>query len=64
MCPAQTGRAGQALAALGKQGREHGKVRIAAAALRLAQHDPRAATAALEPVLDGPLPVHWRTWPT
>jgi hypothetical protein len=28
----------------------------------LAQDDPRAAAAALEPVWDGPVPVNWRTW--
>jgi len=58
----ETERAELALAGLGEQGREHGEVRIAAAALRLAQDDPCAATAALEPVLDGPVPVNWRTW--
>jgi hypothetical protein len=60
----ETERAEQALAGLDEQGREHGEVRIAAAALRLAQDDPYAATARLEPVLDGPVPVNWRTWPT
>jgi LuxR family transcriptional regulator, maltose regulon positive regulatory protein len=58
----KTERAEQALAGPGKHGREHGEVRIAAAALRLAQDDPCAATAALEPVRDGPVPVNWRTW--
>jgi LuxR family transcriptional regulator, maltose regulon positive regulatory protein len=51
----ETERAGQALAGLGERGREHGEVRIAAAALRLAQDDPCTAPAALEPVLDGSL---------
>ena len=60
--PGETESAGQALAGLGEQGREHGEVRIAAAALRLAQDDPCAATAALEPVLDGPASVNWPTW--
>ena len=36
----ETELAEQALAGLGEQGREHGEVRIAAAALRLAQDDP------------------------
>jgi LuxR family maltose regulon positive regulatory protein len=35
-------------------------MRIATAALRLAQHDPHAATAVLAPVLDGSVPVFWR----
>ena len=60
----ETERAEQVLAGLGEQGCEHGEARIAAAALRLAQDDPYAAAAALEPVLDGPVPVNWRTWPT
>jgi LuxR family transcriptional regulator, maltose regulon positive regulatory protein len=57
----QTERAGQFLAALGKQDREHGEIRIAAAALQLAQNDPLAATAEIAPVLDGSAPVVWRT---
>ena len=60
----KTERAEQVLAGLGEEGREHGEARIAAAALRLAQDDPCAAAAALEPVLDGSVPVNWRTWPT
>ena len=43
----------QALAELGDQDRDHGQTRIATAVLRLAQNDPRAAVAALAPVLDG-----------
>jgi LuxR family maltose regulon positive regulatory protein len=43
----------QALAELGSQDRDHGETRIATAVLRLAQDDPRAAVAALAPVLDG-----------
>ena len=38
------------------QDRERGDMRIATATLRLAQDDPRAATAALAPVLDGSAP--------
>jgi LuxR family maltose regulon positive regulatory protein len=37
-------------------------MRIATAVLRLAQHDPHAATAALAPVLDGSARVGWRSW--
>ena len=39
------------------QQRETGAMRGVVAALRLAQHDPRRATAALAPVLDGSAPV-------
>jgi LuxR family maltose regulon positive regulatory protein len=53
----ETDRVEQALTELGEQGRERGEMRIAVAALRLAQDDPRAATAALAPVLDGSAPV-------
>jgi LuxR family maltose regulon positive regulatory protein len=49
----ETGRVEQALTELGEQQRERGEIRIAAAALRLAQDDPRAAAAALAPVVDG-----------
>jgi LuxR family transcriptional regulator, maltose regulon positive regulatory protein len=52
----------RALTAIGDQGRESGEVRIAVAALRLAQHDPDAATAALAPVLDGSVFVSPSTW--
>jgi LuxR family maltose regulon positive regulatory protein len=55
-------RAEHALAALGERDRSHGEMRIAAAALRLAQDDPRAATAAVAPVLDGSTPVVWSAW--
>ena len=39
-----------------------GRSRTALAALRLAQDDPHAATAALAPVLDGSAPLIRRTW--
>jgi LuxR family transcriptional regulator, maltose regulon positive regulatory protein len=52
----------QALAGLGEHDRGRGEVRIATAMLRLAQHDPHAATAALAPVLDGSARVGWRSW--
>ncbi len=43
----------QILVGFGRQDRDRGEVRTAAAALRLAQGNPRAAAAALAPVLDG-----------
>jgi len=49
----ETERVEQVLAGLGEQDRDHDEIRIATAALRLAQHDPHAATIALVPVLDG-----------
>ena len=58
----ETERAEQTLAELGEQDRECGKMPITVAALRLAQDDPRATTAALAPVPDGAIPVFWRTW--
>jgi len=53
----ETERAEQALAELAEEQRERGEMRIAVAALRLAQDDPRGAAAALAPVLDGSAPV-------
>jgi LuxR family transcriptional regulator, maltose regulon positive regulatory protein len=55
-------RAEQALAALGDQDRDLGQMRISLAVLRLAQDDPRAAIAALAPVLDGSAPLPWPGW--
>ena len=49
----ETGRAEAALAGLDARERGGVEMRIALASLRLAQHDPQAATAALAPVLDG-----------
>src|SRR5260221_10561540 len=46
-------RAEHDLAGLGEQDREGGEIRIATAGLRLAQHYPDGAAAALAPVLDG-----------
>jgi LuxR family maltose regulon positive regulatory protein len=57
-----TEQAGQILAGLGEHDRDRGEMRIAAAVLRLARHDPRAATAALAPVLAGSARVGWPTW--
>ncbi len=51
------GRAEAVLAELDEQQRERGEIRIAVAALRLARHDPRAATVALAPVLEDSVPV-------
>jgi LuxR family maltose regulon positive regulatory protein len=58
----ETEHAGQVLADLGGQGRQLGEIRIATAALRLAQDDPHAASAALAPVLDGSVPVPPWAW--
>ena len=57
-----TERAEQALADLSERDRDRREMRIAAAALRLAQDDPNAATAALAPVLDGSILGGWRSW--
>jgi LuxR family transcriptional regulator, maltose regulon positive regulatory protein len=57
-----TRRAEQALAGLGNQDRDRGEIRVAEAVLRLAQDDPRAAAAALAPVLDRSAPVHRPAW--
>src|SRR5689334_20442208 len=58
----ETGRAEQDIADIGKQGQLSGEIRMALAALRIAQDDPHAATAALAPVLDGVAPVPPTTW--
>jgi LuxR family transcriptional regulator, maltose regulon positive regulatory protein len=58
----ETGRAGQALT--GPDATARGEMRTALAALRLAQRDPRAATAALAPVLAGSAPVTNLGWMT
>jgi len=55
----QTGPAGQFLAGLSVTDREHGEIRIAEAALRLATGDPRAANGTLAPVLAGSATVVW-----
>jgi LuxR family transcriptional regulator, maltose regulon positive regulatory protein len=51
----QAERAEQFLAGLDEQDRDRGEIRIATAALRLAQDDPQAALAALAPVQDNPV---------
>jgi len=55
-----TERAEQALAELDEEERDAAEMRAAAAELRLAQHDPQAATLALGPVIDGSAPVAHR----
>ena len=57
-----TERAEQTLVGLGEDDRGRGEIRVATAALRLAQGDPHAAAVALAPVLDGSAPVRYRTW--
>ena len=58
----ETDQAEQILAGLSESGRDRGEMRIAAAMLRLGQDDPRAATMALAPVLDGSVRTGWRSW--
>jgi LuxR family maltose regulon positive regulatory protein len=53
----ETQRVEQDLAAMDPAERERGEIRIAEASLRLAQNDPKAATAVLAPVLDGSAPL-------
>jgi LuxR family transcriptional regulator, maltose regulon positive regulatory protein len=50
------------LTGLGERERGLGEIRMATAALQLARDDPRAALAALAPVLDGSVRMGWRTW--
>ena len=52
----------RALADLSARDRDRREMRIVAAALRLAQGDPAAATAVLAPVLDGSALGGWRSW--
>jgi LuxR family transcriptional regulator, maltose regulon positive regulatory protein len=54
----ETGRAERSLAELEPRERKGGEMRNATALLRLVQHDPLEATAALAPVLDGSVRVH------
>ena len=54
----ETGRVERSLAELDAGEREGGEMRNAIALLRLVQHDPQGATAALAPVLDGSVRVH------
>jgi LuxR family maltose regulon positive regulatory protein len=50
-------RAEQSLAGMDQAERDSGEMRNALAAIRLAQDDPRAASAALAPVVDGTVPL-------
>jgi LuxR family transcriptional regulator, maltose regulon positive regulatory protein len=52
----ETRRVEQALAGLDAPERERGEIRIAEASLRLAQDDPKAATAVLAAIIDGSAP--------
>ena len=52
----ETGRAEQDIAEIGKQGPLSGEIRMALAALRIAQDDPHAATVALAPSCPAPYP--------
>jgi LuxR family transcriptional regulator, maltose regulon positive regulatory protein len=56
------GRAEQDIAEIGEPGQPSGDLRMAVAALRIAQDDPHAATVALAPVLSGAAPVPPTTW--
>jgi LuxR family transcriptional regulator, maltose regulon positive regulatory protein len=58
----QTARADAALTEMAESERERPGIRTAVAALRLAQDHPRAATAALAPVLDGSAPGSHQVW--
>jgi LuxR family maltose regulon positive regulatory protein len=58
----ETDRAAQALSELGDQQGGGGEIRVATAALRLAQGNPKAAGAALVPVLDRSVPVTSSGW--
>ena len=59
----QAERAGQFLAGLDEQDRERGEIRVAAAALRLAQGDPQGALAALAPIQEHPVAEdYWGFW--
>jgi len=59
----QAERAEQFLAELGEQDREHGEIRVATAALRLAQGDPQAALTALASIKEHPVSTdYWGFW--
>ena len=59
----QVERAEQFLAGLGEQDRERSEIRVATAALRLAQGDPQAALATLAPVQEDPVSKDpWGFW--
>jgi LuxR family maltose regulon positive regulatory protein len=52
----------QILSGLGERDRDRGEMRVATAALRLAQDDPHGAADVLAPVLASSARVGWRTW--
>jgi LuxR family maltose regulon positive regulatory protein len=58
----ETGRAEREIAEIGEQGRGSGEIRMALAALRIAQGDPHAATVALAPILAGAVPAAPASW--
>jgi LuxR family maltose regulon positive regulatory protein len=58
----ETAQADAALTETAESERERPGIRTAVAALRLAQDNPRAATAALAPVLDSPAPGSHQVW--
>jgi LuxR family maltose regulon positive regulatory protein len=58
----QTDRAEAVLGGLDARERQSAEMRTTLASLRLAQHDPQAATAALAPVIDGPVPEVHPVW--
>jgi LuxR family transcriptional regulator, maltose regulon positive regulatory protein len=58
----QTDDAEHIVAGLSERDRNRGEMRIATAALRLAQGDPRGATAALAPVLERSATAGWPSW--
>jgi LuxR family maltose regulon positive regulatory protein len=58
----ETERAEKAIAGLSDQDRDLGQMRIGLATLRLAQHNPEGAIAALAPVLDGSAPLPLPAW--
>src|SRR4029079_9416853 len=58
----ETGRAEQDIAEIGKQGQLSGEIRMALAALRIAQGDSPAATVALARLLSGAVPVARAPW--
>ena len=60
----ETEQADKFLAGLDERERDSGGMRIAIAALRLAQDEPAAALATLGPVLDGSVHVGWQPWLT
>jgi LuxR family transcriptional regulator, maltose regulon positive regulatory protein len=60
----ETASAGKFLAGLDERERDSGGMRVATAALRLAEDDPAAALAVLGPVLDGSVHVGWQAWLT